>query len=235
MQWLYLHGTRRMYVRHAATLRTSHVPVHSHAVNSMPPLPRADAADKRSSLTTEVEARHREALNRILLAVAQGDRDSFAALYRQTSAKLLGICLKMLRDRDEAEEVLQDVYITVWRRAATFDPSVASPITWLAAIARNRAIDRLRRHQTEHLDETAEENIADETPTPAALAERSQERRRLEQCLEALPERQGKLLREAFFTGTTYAELATRSSVPLGTMKSWIRRSLIQLKDCLER
>lgn len=196
---------------------------------------RATAADSSLSTPNDGGTRLREELNKVLLAVAEGDRTSFEALYRQTSAKVFGICLRMLRDRGEAEEVLQDVYVTVWQRAATFDPGLSSAITWLAAIARNRVIDRLRRRQTVQLDEASQEAVADEAPTPAALAERSQERQRLELCLRALPERQGKLVREAFFTGTPYAELATRLGVPLGTMKSWIRRSLIQLKACLER
>lgn len=199
------------------------------------PSQRASAADSSPRTPIDVDRRLRDELNKVLLAVAEGDRTSFEALYRQTSAKVFGICLKMLRDRGEAEEVLQDVYITVWQRAITFDPGLSSAITWLAAIARNRAIDRLRRRQTIELDETSAETIADDAPTPVALAERSQERQRLERCLQALPERQGKLVREAFYTGITYAELATRFGVPLGTMKSWIRRSLNQLKNCLER
>ncbi|MCP3722407.1 sigma-70 family RNA polymerase sigma factor [Paraburkholderia sp. CNPSo 3272] len=197
--------------------------------------PKANPSGDRLNAPPEPGARYRDELNHVLLAVARGDRTSFATLYRQTSAKLFGICLKMLRDRGEAEEVLQDVYITVWQRAATFDPGLSSAITWLAAIARNRAIDRLRRQRPEHLDELAGEAIADEAPTPATLAERSQERQRLERCLQALPERHGEFVREAFYRGTTYVELATRLSVPLGTMKSWIRRSLMQLKTCLER
>lgn len=183
----------------------------------------------------DAESRRRDELNRLLLDVGAGDRSAFATLYRCTSAKLFGVCVKMLRDRSEAEEVLQDVYITVWRRAATFDPKLASAVTWLAAIARNRAIDRLRRHREEPLDESTEEWVEDERPSPAAIAEHSEERRRLERCLEGLPTRQGAVVREAFFTGATYAELAERLSVPLGTMKSWIRRSLLQLRACLEQ
>ncbi|EEA01153.1 RNA polymerase, sigma-24 subunit, ECF subfamily [Burkholderia sp. H160] len=180
-------------------------------------------------------ARRGDELNQLLLDVGTGDQTAFATLYRHTAAKLFGVCLKMLRDRSEAEEVLQDVYVTVWRRAVTFDPTLASAVTWLVAIARNRAIDRLRRHREEPLDESTEEEIVDDRPSPATIAEQSEDRRRLEHCLEALPARQGSLVREAFFSGATYAELAERLSVPLGTMKSWIRRSLLQLKVCLER
>ncbi|WP_232072220.1 sigma-70 family RNA polymerase sigma factor [Paraburkholderia pallida] len=186
-------------------------------------------------LTGDPESRRRDELNLLLLDVGTGNRVAFAALYRRTSAKLFGVCMKMLRDRGEAEEVLQEVYVAVWRQAVTFDPKLASAITWLVAIARNRTIDRLRRHREEPLDELAEEEIVDESPSPAAIAEHSEERRRLEHCLEELPARQGSIVREAFFTGATYAELAEHLSVPLGTMKSWIRRSLLQLKACLEQ
>ncbi len=181
------------------------------------------------------DTRRREELNQLLLDVGTGDQGAFATLYRRTSAKLFGVCMKMLRDRSEAEEVLQDVYVTVWRRAVTFDPTLASAITWLMAIARNRTIDRLRLHREEPLDESTEESVADERPSPAAIAERSEERRRLDECLDVLPTRQGSVVREAFFSGATYAELAERLCVPLGTMKSWIRRSLLQLKACLDQ
>jgi RNA polymerase sigma factor (sigma-70 family) len=183
----------------------------------------------------DFEARRRDELNRLLLRTGEGDEAAFATLYQRTSAKLFGICMKMLRDRSEAEDVLQDVYVTVWRRAAIFDPGMAGAVTWLSAIARNRAIDRLRRRREESMNESTEEEVIDEHPSPAAIAERSQTRRRLEHCLEKLPAGHGNIVREAFFTGATYAELAERLSVPLGTMKSWIRRSLIQLRACLEQ
>ena len=234
MEWFHSYDSRRLVGRRAGTLQALHIPVKLHPVNSMPPS-RASASDSSSSTSPKSDARLREELNDVLLAVARGDPTSFDALYRRTSAKVFGICLRMLRDRGEAEELLQEIYITVWQRAISFDPGLSSAITWLAAIARNRAIDRLRVRQNVQPDEDPTEAVPDEAPTPAMLAERSQERRQLEQCLQALPERHRKLVREAFFTGTTYAELATRLGVPLGTMKSWIRRSLIQLKACLER
>ncbi|MPW21844.1 sigma-70 family RNA polymerase sigma factor [Paraburkholderia sp. CNPSo 3157] len=183
----------------------------------------------------ESDTSRRDRLNRILLRVARGDQAAFAELYRLTSSKLFGVCVRMLRDRGEAEDMLQEVYTTVWRRADTFDPSRASAITWLVTLARNRTIDRLRQHREAQLDDAADPDIVDDQPSPAAIAERSQERRRLERCLEALGEQQRKAVREAFFSGVTYSELAGRASVPLGTMKSWIRRSLMQLKACLER
>lgn len=177
----------------------------------------------------------REELSRILLAAGGGDQRAFAELYRRTSSKLFGVCLRMLRDRGEAEEVLQEVYTTVWRRADSFDAERASAITWLVTLARNKAIDRLRQHREELMDDPASFDRPDEDqPSPALQAEASQERRRLERCLDALEPEQKSAVREAFFSGATYNELADRCRVPLGTMKSWIRRSLIRLKACLE-
>jgi RNA polymerase sigma-70 factor (ECF subfamily) len=175
-------------------------------------------------------------LNRLLIQTGRNDQKAFAELYKRTSSKLFGVCLRMLRDRGEAEEVLQETYTTVWRRAASFDAAKASAITWLITLSRNKAIDRLRQHREELLDNPSRlEEAVDEQPTPAANAEASQEYRRLQHCLDELEPQQRDSVREAFFTGATYNELATRCMVPLGTMKSWIRRSLMQLRTCLDQ
>ena len=185
------------------------------------------------SVTSPAE---RDELNRLLIQTGRNDQKAFAELYKRTSSKLFGVCLRMLRDRGEAEEVLQETYTTVWRRAAGFDATKASAITWLVTLSRNKAIDRLRQHREELLDEPSRlEETVDEQPTPAADAETSQEYRRLERCLDELEPQQRSSVREAFFTGATYNELATRCRVPLGTMKSWIRRSLMQLRTCLDQ
>jgi RNA polymerase sigma factor (sigma-70 family) len=178
----------------------------------------------------------REELNALLVHAGRGDQQAFAALYQRTSSKLFGVCLRMLGQRHEAEEVLQETYITVWRRAGGFDATRGSAITWLVTLARNKAIDRLRQHRERLLgDPLLLEEIADTRPTPPADTETSQERERLQRCLDALEPSQRRAVREAFFTGATYNELAARCKVPLGTMKSWIRRSLLQLRTCLER
>ena len=178
----------------------------------------------------------RDELNQLLQQTGRNDQKAFAELYRRTSSKLFGVCLRMLRDRGEAEEVLQETYTTVWRRAGSFDASRASAITWLVTLSRNKAIDRLRQHREELLDDPSRlDETVDEQPTPAAGAETSQEYQRLQQCLDELEPQQQSSVREAFFTGATYNELATRCRVPLGTMKSWIRRSLMQLRTCLDQ
>jgi RNA polymerase sigma-70 factor (ECF subfamily) len=174
-------------------------------------------------------------LDRLLLRTGQSDRDAFAELYRRTSARLFGVCARMLSDRREAEEVLQEAYVTIWQRGGSFDPGRASAMTWLIALVRNKAIDRLRQHQNATLDHDFEiESVVDDDPTPASKAESTQEYRRLEECLEQLDVQQRRSIREAFFSGNTYNELAERAKVPLGTMKSWIRRGLLQLRACLE-
>lgn len=178
----------------------------------------------------------RAELTRLLVRVGRNDESAFAELYKRTSSKLFGVCLRMLRDRSDAEEVLQETWTTVWRRAASFDAGKASAITWLVTLARNKAIDRLRQHREQQLDEPLKlEEVVDTDPTPAADAETSQEHQRLHRCLGALEPQHRDAVREAFFTGATYNELATRCMVPLGTMKSWIRRSLLQLRTCLDQ
>ncbi|MDN5923433.1 MAG: sigma-70 family RNA polymerase sigma factor [Xanthomonadales bacterium] len=174
----------------------------------------------------------RDALTRLLLAAAQGDQQAFAKLYQLTSAKLYGVCVRMLHNRDEADDVLQETYVTVWRSAKTFDGSRASPMTWLITITRNKAIDRLRKHRETLSDEPIE--LASTDPSPAADAQSSEERQRLQRCLDQLDAPQRGAVCAAFFRGATYMELAAQQKVPLGTMKSWIRRSLIRLRTCLE-
>lgn len=174
-------------------------------------------------------------LAQLLRLVGGGDRSAFADLYRRTSSKLHGVCLRMLPDRSEAEDALQDVYVNVWRRAATFDPARAAAMTWLITLARNRCVDRLRKHREASLDDSFAQQLADPHPDPSVSSESSQQRRRLERCLGTLAEQQRSAVRAAFFSGATYNQLAERIGVPLATMKSWIRRSLMRLRACLER
>lgn len=173
----------------------------------------------------------------LLLDVADGDRAAFERLYRAASPRLFAICLRLLRDRAEAEDVLQDVFTTIWHKAEQFDPARAGAMAWLGMVARNRAIDRLR--SPAHVVRTTAIDLGDELPdqgeTPIDAAEASNDRERLQRCLDRLDDRRRGLIRTAFFDGATYEELATRSGAPLGSVKSWIRRGLLQLRACLEQ
>lgn len=171
----------------------------------------------------------------LMRASAAGDRDAFATLYQRTSAKLYGICLRLMGNEPEAQEVLQETYILVWQKAERFDSSKASAITWLAVLARNKSIDRLRRRtaSNEELDVASE--VQDDSPSAFDLVERQQDRSRLADCLGQLEERARIAIQSAFLDGATYLQLAERDGVPLGTMKSLIRRGLQRLRGCLDR
>lgn len=171
----------------------------------------------------------------LLRRVADGDALAFQQFYDRTSAKLFGITLRILIERQEAEDVLQEVYVSVWRKAATFDPARASPITWVATIARNRAIDRLRaRPARAHVPVEAAHDLADDGPAPDAALVSSQDARRLHAALSALEPRHAAAIRACYFEGVTYEELAAREAVPVGTLKSWVRRGLIRMRGQLE-
>ncbi|HKR90381.1 MAG TPA: sigma-70 family RNA polymerase sigma factor [Phenylobacterium sp.] len=177
-----------------------------------------------------------DTLAALMPRIAQGDRAALRALYEATSAKLFAVCLRILSDREESEDVLQDVYVTIWRRADRFDPTRASVAAWISTIARNRAIDRLRARGPLARSEPVEDlKIADDQPGADARLALADEAARLEACLAELDERTRAVIRTAFFEGVTYEALARRMDTPLGTVKSWIRRGLARLRGCLER
>ncbi|RYY29466.1 MAG: sigma-70 family RNA polymerase sigma factor [Sphingomonadales bacterium] len=176
----------------------------------------------------------RARLSDALARVGGGDRDALREVYALTSAKLFGVCLRISQDREAAEDILQDVYLKVWNRAGRFDAERASPITWLCIIARNTAIDWRRTTGPAMLPEAAAFDIADDRASATDLIEADQDRARIFDCLDALEERQSNAIRAAFYEGRTYLQLAEIMKVPLGTMKSWVRRGLMQLKGCLD-
>ena len=178
----------------------------------------------------------REALRDAMIRLAEGDQTALEEIYRATRVKLFGITLRILGDRKEAEDALQDVYVNLWQRADRYDPTRASPIAWLAAFARNRAIDRLRtgkvRSNAVPVEEAAP--LPDERPLADMLLVDAEQAAQIHKCLGALDDRTQGHIRAAFFEGHTYAQLAEAADVPLGTMKSWIRRGLQRLRACLE-
>ncbi len=176
----------------------------------------------------------RAELSAALADVGRGDRSALRLVYDRTSAKLFGICLRICGDREAAEDVLQDIYLKIWRRAGRFDPSRASPITWLATIARNTAIDwRRASNAPAMLGDDALAVVADDRVGADVMAEDAETRARIFTCIDTLEEKRATAIRAAFFDGLSYPQLADRMAVPLGTMKSWIRRGLIELKACL--
>ncbi len=175
-------------------------------------------------------------LAELLPRIAAGDRGALRQLYEATSAKLFGVCLRILSDRDESEDVLQEVYLTIWRRADRFEAGRASVMTWISTIARNRAIDRLRARGPMAYAEPVEDlEIDDGSVRADDLVVAAQEGQALNECLGELDPRTQTVIRTAFFEGVTYEALASRMDTPLGTVKSWIRRGLLKLKGCLER
>ena len=176
-----------------------------------------------------------ESLALALSQVARGDRSALERVYRATSPKLLGVCLRILHDRSESEDVLQEVYITVWNRAGAFDPSRGGAIAWLCAVARNRAIDRLRARRPMESTVSADTlELPDMTPSALSGLVASEEEMRLYACLDGLEGPARQAIRTAFLQGVTYEALSQRLDTPLGTVKSWVRRGLMKLRACLE-
>ncbi|MEO3997672.1 sigma-70 family RNA polymerase sigma factor [Mesorhizobium sp. CAU 1732] len=174
-------------------------------------------------------------ITKLIVRVSLRDRAAFDKLYRNTSGKLFGVCLRVLSDRAEAEEALQEVYVKIWTKADRFAVSDLSPISWLVAIARNHCIDRLRTRRQKTTDIAAAIDVADPNPGPEALAVAGGERERIHSCLEELDDDRAAAVRGAYLSGDSYVDLAERFSVPLNTMRTWLRRSLMKLRECLER
>ncbi len=174
-------------------------------------------------------------ISKLIVRTSTGDRTAFDLLYRHTSAKLFGVCLRILHDRAEAEEALQEVFVKIWTKADRFAVSELSPISWLVAVARNQAIDRLRARKPVGAMIGAALEITDPAPGPEAAAVASSERGRIDLCLDELEENRAAAVRGAYLDGDSYAELAERFDVPLNTMRTWLRRSLMKLRECLER
>lgn len=171
----------------------------------------------------------------MLLQVAQGDRAAFRVLYAKAGSKLYAICLRMMRSRDQADDVYQEAMVKVWERSWQFDPSKGDGMAWLATVTRHAALDRLRRAPKHHVamdDDVAREiEIATAAEMPADVADA----RGLMHCLDGLREDHRNAVVLAYVNGLTHEELAERLGRPLGTIKSWVKRGLEQLKDCMEK
>jgi len=187
-------------------------------------------------------------LSRLLARAGLGDRAAFATLYERTSSHLLAVVLRINRDRAQAEDILQEVYVNVWRAASSFDAAQSQPLTWLTSIARNRAIDSLRRLSTQpqfrtvglaadgsdREEESVYDTLADDAPGPLDLLSRASDARSLAACMDQLSALQRQSVALAFFQGLSHVEVAEQLRQPLGTVKSWVRRALMTLKGCLQ-
>jgi len=173
-------------------------------------------------------------LVQLLNAVSRGDRVAFEQLYTATRAKLYGVVLRILRRHDLADEVIQEVYLKIWSGAGQFNPGLASPITWMVTIARNRAIDLVRKRAEVSIEEEPEAmDVAADLPNPLARRELAEDVRRLMGCIERLePERQSLVLL-AYRNGWSREQLAAKLGKPVNTIKTWLRRSLLEIRECL--
>lgn len=188
-----------------------------------------------------------DALGALLARVALGDRAAFSTLYQQTAAHLLGVILRINTDRAQAEDLLQEIFVKIWGAAGSFDAQRAQPMTWLTSIARNRAIDSLRRRQTEPTwvttkgspdddeDDDLLDQLASDNAGPMELLGQAVQARAVAVCMKGLTGEQQQTLALAFYQGLSHSEVAEQMRQPLGSVKSWVRRGLLALRGCLER
>lgn len=170
----------------------------------------------------------------LLNAAAGGDRAAFERLYAATRAKLYGVVLRILRRNDLADEVIQETYLKIWNSAGQYNARVASPITWMVTIARNRAIDVVRKRSETSIEEEPQAmDVADEVRNPLAARELSEDVRRLMACIGRLePDRQSLVLL-AYRFGLSREQLAAKTGKPVNTIKTWLRRALLEIRECL--
>lgn len=178
-------------------------------------------------------------LDDLLTRVSMADRRAFSDLYSATSAKLFGLCLRILGDRALAEDALQEVYVKIWHKAESYMPGRVRPMTWMITVARNHAIDVLRARRSATQGQSDDDSVLDRLqtpePGPAELLAQKDERARIETCMDELAGEKADAVRLAYLQGATYAELAAHFAVPLNTMRTWLRRSLQTLRACLSR
>jgi RNA polymerase sigma-70 factor (ECF subfamily) len=177
-------------------------------------------------------------LTQLLTAIGGGDQRAFAQLYECCSSHIFGVLLRILQRRDWAEEALQDCILKVWQKSATYEPSRGAPLTWLSTIVRYRALDLLRVKRPEvEMPEEGEEppmSLADPGQDPVDGAIEGEGIAKLRDCMRCLSDEQRRSVLLAYYEGYTHQELAQALKAPLGSVKSWVRRGLFRLRDCLE-
>ena len=174
-------------------------------------------------------------LAELLNRTAARDQAAFAALYRASSAKLYGVVLRIVARRSVADEILQDVYARIWERAGDFAPTKGSPIAWMAAVARNRALDEIRRAKAAPVVELPEGfDVAAEAESPLETMVHSDRLRALLSCLDRLDGEKREVVLLAYYRGCSREALSQRFGRPVPTIKTWLHRSLAQLRLCLD-
>jgi RNA polymerase sigma-70 factor (ECF subfamily) len=180
-----------------------------------------------------IAARHR--LQSLMMAVSRGDQHAFSQLYDLTKSKMFGVALAIVRRRELAEEVLQDAYTRIWQNAGRFDPLISSPVTWMVAIVRHRAIDVLRQSKSEfELDESMLVNLAVDDRSPLDHIELTQDGHQALAALLALPPLQRQLIIAAYIHGESRAQLAVKFGSPANTIKTWLRRALLEVRTTMK-
>ena len=178
----------------------------------------------------------REEIEHLIARVALNDRAAFEELYDRVSAKLFGVCLRVLNKRAAAEDAMQDTFVKIWKNAGRYQANGLSPMTWLITIARNTAIDRLRARKKGHQDiDTPGMELVAPGPSPEQSAIAASEAGKLTNCLDTLPPDRSAAIRGAYLDGETYADLAEKFKVPLNTMRTWLRRGVIALRECMSQ
>lgn len=176
----------------------------------------------------------KDELEKLIAAIALSDRSAFDRLYALTAPKLFGVSMRILKDRARAEDAVQEVFIRIWQRAASYRQGQQAPMAWLVAIARNHAIDVIRATRGGHEDIEDQLTLASDEPDPEQVALAAGDRELIGECLEQLEERRAEAVVAAYVEGYSYQELADRFAIPLNTMRTWLRRSLISLRECLD-
>ncbi len=173
--------------------------------------------------------------------VALRDEAALRSLYELTSPRLFGLAIRVMRRREAAEDVLQESFLTVWRTAPDYRASLSPPLAWLGLIVRSRSLDALRKHvssradRTQELDESLGQALEGDSPNPMDAADASEQATALHQCLSKLDQRQREVVSLAYLRDLSHSELALQLALPLGTVKTWIRRGLEQLRGCMSR
>ncbi len=174
-------------------------------------------------------------IEELIAEVVLHNHRAYQQLYELCSAKLFGICLRILKDRTEAEDALQEVFVNIWKKSSSYETSKARAITWMSAIARNHSIDRLRARRP--FEESIDDNhvLEDNTPGPEAVVSSFAVYKEIHECLSALENKHSEAVKLTYLNGWTYQQTADELKVPLNTIKTWIRRSLIALRECMNK